>query len=116
MTIDQFQAYCLAKPAVTESMPFDDTALVYKVGSKIFALIGLDSFPMQFNAKCEPEKAIALREMHPQITPGYHMNKKHWNSIVFEGLSKTLLQNLIDDSYQLVVAGMTKKEREALGL
>ena len=115
MDIEQLRDYCLAKPGVTEEFPFGKETLVYKVVGKMFALSGLDNFPLQVNLKCDPERAIALREEHPDhISGAYHMNKKHWNSLILEGLEPKLVLELIDHSYDLVVAGLTKKEKEQL--
>ena len=115
MDIDTFRNYCLSKKGVSESLPFDENVLVFKVLSKVFALTNLAQKPMAVNLKCDPEKSIDLRELHPEITPGYHMNKKHWNTVLFESnLPSTLLYQLIDHSYELVVAKMTKKEKTLL--
>jgi len=117
MNIEIFRDYCLNKKAVTESFPFDEETLVFKVGSKIFALTSLDSNPFSANLKCEPERALQLREQHDIITPGFHMSKKHWNTVVMDGrLSNEFVFELIDHSYDLVVKGMTKKQRVELGL
>jgi len=117
MNIEEIRNYCLAKPGVSESFPFDENTLVFKVGNKIFLLTGLDHFPLKINLKCNPDKAIILRENHPQITPGFHMNKKHWNTIVIDGsLSVNLITELIDHSYRLVIKGMNRKERLKYGL
>jgi len=103
MDIEQLRAYCLAKPGAEESFPFGEETLVFKVHNKIFLLTGLNSQPLQFNAKCDPEYAIELRERYSCVQPGYHMNKKHWNTIVIDGsLSSKQLQELIDHSYNLV--------------
>ena len=102
MDIEEIRAYCLTKNGVEEGFPFGDTTLVLKVGGKIFVLINLDSDP-SMNLKCEPGRAIELREVYPAIIPGYHMNKKHWNTIVLDGsLSKRLIMEMIDHSYDLV--------------
>lgn len=116
MDIERLRKYCLAKPGVTESTPFGDDTLVYKVLEKAFILTGIDSFPPSFNAKCDPEYAIELREQYPtHILPGYHMNKKHWNTVIMDGfLPGQLIVSLIDHSYELVVQGLTKKQKEAL--
>lgn len=104
MDIEQIQAYCLQKADTEESLPFGPDTLVFKVKGKIFLLVGLDNHPLQFNVKCDPDKAIELREAYPDhILPGYHMNKKHWNTIVVDGyLPKQLILQCIDESYQLV--------------
>ena len=104
MNIETIREYILQKPAVTEGFPFGEDTLVFKVKDKIFFLAGLNSSPLQFNVKCDPEKAIQLREEYPDsILPGYHMNKKHWNTILVDGrLTAKKLKEMIDDSYTLV--------------
>ena len=104
MNIEQLREYVLQKPLVTEGFPFGEDTLVFKVNAKVFLLTGLNSSPLQFNVKCNPDKAIDLREEFSEnILPGYHMNKKHWNTVIVDGtLSKTLLHEMIDDSYKLV--------------
>lgn len=116
MDIESFREYCLVKKGVTESFPFDDKVLVFKVASKVFALSNIYSEDFVVNLKCDPERAEELRMEFPDdIQPGYHMNKKHWNSIRFENnLNHHFLQDLIDHSYDLVVAKLTKREREQL--
>jgi predicted DNA-binding protein (MmcQ/YjbR family) len=115
MNLQQLREYCLAKPGVEETTPFGPDTLVFKVRGKMFLLTGFDYSPIQFNAKCDPEKAIDLRERYPCVQPGYHMNKKHWNTIVVDGsVSIKLLKEWIDDSYQLVVDALPKKEKELL--
>lgn len=105
MNIEQLREYCLSKPGTEETTPFGPDNLVYKVNGKMFLLVGLDNEPLQFNVKCDPDKAIELREEFPQhVLPGYHMNKKHWNTVVVDGkLNNRLLKEFIDDSYGLVV-------------
>ena len=116
MDIEQFRDYCLSKKYVSESFPFDQETLVFKVADKMFALSGLERKPAQVNLKCDPEKAINLREEFPDIIEGYHMSKKHWNTIILEGnLTDILIIELIDHSYSLVVNGMTKKKQKELG-
>jgi predicted DNA-binding protein (MmcQ/YjbR family) len=104
MDIEVLRAYVLQKPGVTEGFPFGEDTLVFKVKEKIFLLTGLDSSPLQFNVKCDPDKAIELREEFPDsILPGYHMNKKHWNTVIIDGtVPQKLLKELIDHSYDLV--------------
>ena len=116
MDIEKIRDYCLSKPKVEESFPFGEDTLVFKVGSKIFVLLNL-VFPHSINLKCDPEKAIELRESYDEIQPGYHMNKKHWNTVDLTGtLSNDLIISIIDHSYDMVVKGLTKKERELLEL
>jgi len=115
MNIEQLQEYCLQKPGVEESFPFGPDTLVFKVGGKLFLLAGLDSEPLQFNVKCDPEKAVELREEYACVLPGYHMNKKHWNTIIIDGSVPTrLIKEWIDHSYQLIVSSLPKKTRDAL--
>lgn len=105
----------MSKKGVTESLPFGPETLVFKVMGKAFLLTGMDESPLQFNVKCDPEKAIELREQYPCVKPGYHMNKKHWNTVVVDGsVSNRLLQQWITVSYNLVVSGLTKKEQQKL--
>lgn len=114
MTLDYIREYCLKKKCVTEDFPFDETTLVFKVLDKMFLLTDLTP-PLFINLKCEPEKAIELRERYEAVTPGYHMNKKHWNTVSFDGTIpvKEILE-WIDDSYDLVVGGLKQREREKL--
>jgi predicted DNA-binding protein (MmcQ/YjbR family) len=115
MNIETLREYCLSKKAVTEDFPFGETTLVFRVEGKIFLLVALDASPLQFNAKCDPEKAIELREAYDAIQPGYHMNKKHWNTVIIDGsVSTSLLKEMINDSYNLVVQSLPKKTRDAL--
>lgn len=110
MDTEAIREYALAKAGVEEGFPFGEDTLVFKVNGKIFLLLALDESPLRFNAKCDPAEALELREEYPEnILPGYHMNKKHWNTIVVDGrIKKALLQKLIDDSYGLVAK--TKKK------
>jgi len=109
MEAEEIREYCLSKKAVTESFPFDQETLVYKVGGKMFLLISLEQHPATFAAKANPEWSEELREEFPQITGAYHMNKTHWNSVVCEGLKQDLILKLIDHSYDLVFKSLTKK-------
>jgi predicted DNA-binding protein (MmcQ/YjbR family) len=104
MNIEELRDYVLQKPSVTEGFPFGEDTLVFKVQGKIFLLTGLESNPLQFNVKCNPDKAIELREEYPEsVLPGYHMNKKHWNTVIVDGvLSRKQLKEMIDHSYALV--------------
>ncbi len=116
MDVEQVQTYCLAKPGVTEDFPFDESTLCLRVGGKIFALISLDSERLSINLKAEPDYALELREQHPEVQPGYHMNKKHWNTVDFEGsLDGKLLRQLLDHSYEQVFKTLKKGEQEAIG-
>ena len=115
MDIETLHEYCLTKKGVTEGFPFGEDVLVLKVMNKMFLLVPLSESPLQFNAKCDPDKAIELREQYDAIQPGYHMNKQHWNTVIADGiLSNALIKEMIDDSYDLVVKSLTKKDREML--
>ena len=114
MNIEEFREYCIAKKGVTEGFPFDEQTLVFKVMGKMFALCGLERVPAQVNLKCDPERAIELRETHDGVIAGWHMSKKHWNTVFLDNLDPQLTKELIDHSYNLVVAKFTKKLRSAL--
>jgi len=115
MELESFRQYCLAKPGAAESFPFDEDTLVFKVMGKMFALTGLEHPVFAVNLKCDPEWAEELREQYAEVQPGYHSNKKHWNTISFEGsLDDKFLCRLIDHSYELVVKKLPKREREVL--
>lgn len=115
MHIESLRTYCLEKKGVTESFPFNETTLVFKVMGKMFALTGLDNIPMVVNLKCDPERSVQLREEYDgAITGAFHMNKLHWNSIILEQVPPQLVKQLIDHSYDLVVSKMTKKLRAEL--
>jgi len=106
--------YCLKKKGVTESLPFNEDSPVYKVVSKIFLIANLTP-PFSINLKCDPEKAVELREQYPAVAPGYHMNKLHWNTILLENsIPDKLILNWIDDSYNLAANCLTKKEKDQL--
>ncbi|MEQ8471011.1 MAG: MmcQ/YjbR family DNA-binding protein [Marinoscillum sp.] len=117
MNIEEYRDYCIAKPGVTEHFPFDENTLVFKVMNKMFALADVEEF-VSINLKCDPERAVELRETHEgTVLPGYHMNKHHWNTVVVEGsLNTNELKELIDHSYELIVAGLPKKLKEELKL
>lgn len=113
--IESFRDYCLSLNGVTESFPFDENTLVFKVMNKLFALTGLNSTEFKVNLKCDPSRAVELRAQYPDVIPGYHMNKKHWNTVFFDGdLPDILLVELVDHSYELVVAKLTKADRALL--
>ncbi len=115
MHIEDFREYCLQKKGVEETLPFGPDTLVMKVMGKMFALAALDEEELRVNLKCDPERAQELRSEYPDIIPGYHMNKIHWNTVLFErGLEDAFLCDLIDHSYELVVAGLTKKRKAEL--
>ena len=116
MNIEQLREYCISKKGATESFPFDEHTLVFKVMGKMFALVALERVPSQVNLKCDPERALALREEYDGIIiPGYHMSKKHWNTLYLEQLPPLFLKELIDHSYNLVVSKLPKRIREELG-
>lgn len=115
MNLEQIREYCISKGDVEETTPFGPDTIVFKVMGKAFLLIGFDNDPLQFNVKCDPEIAIDLRERYDCVLPGYHMNKKHWNTIVVDGsVSIQLLKGWIDHSYELVVESLPKKEKNKL--
>ncbi len=116
MTAASLRKWCLARSGVTEEFPFDATTSVFKVAGKIFAISGLRSRPLQVSVKCEPELAEQLRAGYPAIRPGYHLNKRHWNTITLDGsLPDAMVFDLLEDSYDLVVAALPRGTREALG-
>ena len=115
MNIEELREYCLQKKGVTESTPFDDVTLVFKVMNKMFAIIPLDAEQLSISLKCEPEKAIGLREQYPGVVPAWHFNKKHWNSVAVDGTIEVgKIKEWIDHSYHLIVAGLTKKLKAKL--
>ena len=115
MNVEELRNYCLAKKGTEETFPFDSETLVFKVMGKMYALIPLERVPPQCNLKCDPERAIELREEYDGvITPGYHMSKKHWNTLFLENLPPKFIIELVNHSYDLVVSGLTKKLQEEL--
>ncbi len=114
MNVEEVRAYCLAKKGTEESFPFDEETLVIKVMNKMFALVSLED-GSKVNLKCDPDRAIELRERYAEIVPGWHMNKKHWNTVTFnQSLPDELVKELIDHSYNLVVASLPKKVQSLL--
>jgi len=114
MDLEKVRLQCLSKLGASESFPFDNQTLVFKVGGKIFALLDVEQTE-SINLKCEPEKAIELRERFISVMPGYHMNKKHWNTIQFnKDLCDQLILDCIDESYQLVYQSLSKKQRSEI--
>lgn len=115
MDVETLREYCIRKPATTEGFPFDADTLVFKVMGKMYALVPLEH-GQSMNLKCDPEYAIELREQYPErIRPGWHMSKTHWNTVsLVDGLPEDLLQSLIDHSYDMVVKGLKKSQKEAL--
>ncbi len=115
MNVEEVRSFCLGLKGTEEDYPFGEDTLVFKVVGKIFALVSLDSIPPQINLKCDPEKAIELREKYEAIIPGYHMNKKHWNTVILDGSVKTKeIQEWIMHSYDLVVTGLSKSAQKKL--
>lgn len=114
MNIEEFREYCISKKGVKETFPFDDTTLVMKILDKIFALANLDG-PLNINLKCDPEKAVELREQYDAVKPGYHMSKIHWNTVQMDGsIDLRTIESWIDDSYDLVVSKMSKTKQKLL--
>ncbi|MHC1703622.1 MAG: MmcQ/YjbR family DNA-binding protein [Tenuifilaceae bacterium] len=112
MNIEEIREYCLSKKGATECFPFDELTLVFKVGEKMFALSNLDGEP-SINLKCDPEKAIELREEYSSIEPGYHMNKSHWNTVYLNGsVPEKLIKDLINHSYDLIINSLSKAKKE----
>lgn len=112
MDLEIIREYCLKKKGVTETLPFGDNTPVYKVAGKMF-LLAMMTPPISINIKCDPEKAVELREEYEAVTPGYHMNKLHWNTVVLENsIPDKILFSWIDDSYNLVVEGLPKKDKK----
>ncbi len=114
MNIEELRNFCLSLKGTSEGFPFDEETLVFKVMGKMFCLTGLEG-EFEVNLKNDPEKNIQLREEYPVVMPGYHMNKKHWNTVKIDGTLKTeLVKNWVVESYELVVKGLTKKQKEEL--
>ncbi|PYJ45366.1 MAG: MmcQ-like protein [Verrucomicrobia bacterium] len=115
MDLGSFREYCLSKPGATEDTPFGEDVLVFKVGGKMFALAPLDEVPAAANLKCDPDLALELRDRYEQVRPGYHMNKKHWNTVEIDsGIPDAELHKMIDHSYELVLRTLPKVKREKL--
>ena len=111
MDLEEFREYCLSKPNAAESTPFGEDVLVFKVGGKIFALASLDDIPPRVNLKCDPERALDLRDRYEDVRPGYHMNKKHWNTVELAGrIPERELRGMIDHSYELVATRLPKQK------
>ncbi len=115
MNIQDFRDYCLLKPGVTEEFPFDTSTLVFKVGGKMFTLANVDEFS-SINLKGDPEEIVRLIDEYPAVQPGYHMNKKHWITVMIDGsVSDKLIKEWIDNSYRLVWSGLPKKLKSSIG-
>ncbi|MEO7166738.1 MAG: MmcQ/YjbR family DNA-binding protein [Spartobacteria bacterium] len=113
MNLEEFRDYCLTKPNVTEGTPFGPDTIVFKVSGKMFALASLDEVPPSVNLKCDPERALDLRDRYEEVKPGYHMNKKHWNTVELSGrIPVAELRGMIDHSYDLVVLKLPKPRKK----
>ena len=115
MNLEILNQYLLNKKGATSGYPFDESTLVFKVINKMFALVSENEIPLRISLKCDPEEAQVLRGMHKSIIPGYHMNKEHWNTVIFDGsIPNDLICKMIDDSYDLVLKRFKKSDREKL--
>ncbi len=115
MTATALRKWCLARPGATEEFPFGERVSVFKVAGKMFALSILDDRPLKVSVKCEPELAQALRRSYEAVAPGYHLNKRHWNTITIDGsLPDQLVRDMVEDSYDLVVEALPRRDREAM--
>lgn len=112
MNVETIREYCLSKTNAEETLPFGPDVIVFKTGGKAFLLLPLDTEDLRFNVKCDPDLAVELRERHACVLPGFHMNKKHWNTIIVDGSvpSKTVFE-WIDHSYQLIIASLPKMKK-----
>ena len=112
MTPDALKAVCLGLSGTAETFPFNAETSVFKVGGKIFAITALDAAPLSVSLKCEPDLAVRLRDTHPEITPGWHLNKRHWNTVFLDGsLPDGLVDEMIEDSYDLIVAKLPRAQQ-----
>jgi predicted DNA-binding protein (MmcQ/YjbR family) len=116
MNLDDVRTYCLKKKGkITEEFPFDEETLVFKVFGKMFLLTNVNEIPLSMNLKCDPERALEWRERYPSVTPGYHMNKKLWNTVNVDGMvPESIVYTMIDHSYEEVVKGLPKKIRSVV--
>ncbi len=113
--LQTLQNYLLQKPGTVEEIPFGPQALVYKVKGKMFALVAWEENPLSISLKCDPSEALFLRDLYPAVIPGYHMNKRHWNTVTIDGtIPEPEFWRMVDDSYKLVVRGLKKEDRELL--
>lgn len=115
MDVEAVRLYCISLPKATEDLPFGPETLALRVGGKIFALLPLDKVGT-INLKCDPERSIELREQYDQVQPGYHMNKKWWNTVNYEALPAKMVEELICHSYSLIIGSLSKKQREQFGI
>jgi predicted DNA-binding protein (MmcQ/YjbR family) len=117
MDANALRAWCLEQPGAIEDFPFGPEHSVFKVGGKIFAISALEREPLEVSVKCEPELAVALRDSYPAIRPGYHLNKRHWNTVTLDGsLPDQIVRDLVEDSYDLIASALPKRLREELGV
>ncbi|MCW8839151.1 MAG: MmcQ/YjbR family DNA-binding protein [Thiovulaceae bacterium] len=115
MQLKELEAICLSKQGATKEFPFGVEVAVFKVMNKIFALVGIDANPLRINLKATPDDCLAYRDIYKCVKPGYHMNKKHWNTIILDGeMPQDILEDMIDESYELVVSKLTKAQKEEL--
>ena len=115
MNIETLRQYCLAKPGVTEDFPFDQDTLVFRVARKMFLLTDIAAIPLSINVKCDPARALELRDRYEAVQPGYHMNKKHWNTVTLDGsIPVRDVREMIDHSYELIVSTLSKSVRDSL--
>lgn len=117
LSVETLREHCGRNAGNQETFPFDVHTLVFKVAGKMYALCSLNSEPLELSLKCKPDEAEALRSIYPAVRPGYHLNKRHWNTVNLDGsVDDALVLGWLEDSYELVVAGLTKREREAVKL
>ena len=117
MKLENLRRYLLGRPGAAEEHPFGPQPLVLKVGGKIFALVAADATPLTISLKCEPDHAQFLRDSFPAVRPGYHLNKQHWNTVTLDGsIPDEGIYSMIDESYRLVVAGLSRAARSKLGV
>lgn len=115
LTVESLREHCRSKPGSQETFPFDMRTLVFKVAGKMYALCGIDGDPLELSLKCDPDEAEELRSLYPTVKPGYHLNKRHWNTVTLDGsVDDELVLEWLDGSYDRVVAGLTKQDREAV--
>jgi predicted DNA-binding protein (MmcQ/YjbR family) len=115
LSVESLREQCRSKPGSQETFPFDLRTLVFKVAGKMYALCDIDGDPLELSLKCDPDEAEALRSVYPAVKPGYHLNKRHWNTVTLDGtVGDKVVLEWLDRSYDRVVAGLTRREREAL--
>ena len=116
LTVETLRGHCRTKPGSQETFPFDMRTLVFKVAGKMYALCDIDGDPLELSLKCDPDEAEALRSVYPAVRPGYHLNKRHWNTVTLDGTVDEVVLEWLDRSYELVVAGLPRRDREALAV